>query len=109
MGLDIYAYAEEPGTEIASNVIHHWRKHYRLCKWLEALDLEKGGQPWHEPAQGIDLMTGGDLDRLEAAIINDELPDEYGRDDRLEDDLAFVAKARAAISAGKQISILASW
>jgi hypothetical protein len=77
-------------------------------KWLEALDVEKGGQPWDEPAQGIDL-TGGDLDRLEAAIINGELPDEYGRDFRREDDLAFVAKARAAILAGKQISILASW
>jgi hypothetical protein len=108
MGLDIYAYAEQPETELASNAIHYWRKHHRLLKWLEALDVEKGGQPWDEPAQGIDL-TGGDLDRLEAAIINGELPDEYGRDFRREDDLAFVAKARAAILAGKQISILASW
>ena len=107
MGLDIYAYAEQPGTDIAANEIHTWRKHHRLLKWLEALDVEKGGQPWDEPAQGIDL-TSGDLDRLEAAILNDELPDEYGRDVR-EDDLAFVAKARAAISEGKEISILASW
>ncbi len=109
MGLDMYAYALTGNETETAPWFHYWRKHHALCHWLAALCVEKGGETWDEPARSIEL-DNGDLDRLERAVFNGEIPDTYGNDAfRRDDDLEFVRKARAALSGGKRVEVVASW
>ena len=106
MGLDITAYARPAGTSEGEQ-FHNWRKHHVFLHWCEALDIERGGPPWNEPGQSIDL-TSADLDRLEAAVLRGELLDDYHGNYWQAHDLAFIAKARVALAAGMIIEIVAS-
>jgi hypothetical protein len=115
MGLDIMAYAYRNGerfTNSGKEQFHNWRNHHALLKWCQALDLGRGEPAWVEPMRGVQLDQK-DLDRLETAVRNGELPD---LDKERESpkawqtyDLTFIAKARALISAGFEIEIVASW
>ena len=108
MGLDMTAYAVPAGASKGEQ-FHYWRKHHELLKWCAALDIERGGAEWDEPAQSISL-TSADLDRLESAVVKGELPDFYYRGDYWQaHDLEFIAKARAALAAGMMVEIVASW
>ena len=108
MGLDMTAYAIPAGASEGEQ-FHYWRKHHELLKWCEALDIERGGAAWDEPAQSV-ILTSADLDRLESAVVKGKLPDLYYRGDHLQaHDLAFIAKARAVLAAGMMVEIVASW
>ena len=91
MGLDMYAYvATKPGAqeeyyeEVNANrtttqprELAYWRKHPNLHGWMEELYYAKGGDV--DTFNGVEVeLTWEDLDELEKAILNDELPDTKG-------------------------------
>lgn len=123
MGLDMYALTstkplpaavdfkpEEEGVDL----LHSWRKHPNLHGWMEQLYIEKGGTEQVFNCACVEL-TLEDLDRLEQAIREKALPQTegffFGETDgsEVDDDLAFVAKARAAIADGKQVFYDSWW
>ena len=120
MGLDMYAMTttETPLKPVDFKVkeareLHYWRKHPNLHGWMESLYYEKGGQQEFNcvPVQ----LTADDLDRLESAIKAKTLPDTsgffFGATDgnEADDDLAFVAEARAAIASGLTVYYDSWW
>jgi hypothetical protein len=116
----VYATRETPRTAVdfivpANSIkLHNWRKHPDLHGWMEALYNEKGGKD-----EGFNLtpvlLTASDLERLEAAIVDGNLPEtdgcffgESGGSER-DDDLECVAKARAALAEGLTVFYAAWW
>lgn len=121
MGLDMYAYTTRAALPMPTDFdltedaeeLHYWRKHPDLHGWMEALYRSKGGTADSFNCVGV-ALTSTDLDRLEADIRAQRLPRTigffFGNSDGTEneDDLAFIAKARAAIAAGLSV-IYSSW
>ena len=136
MGLDMYAYARPPrkrnGDEDVS--ICDWRKHNRLQGWMEDLWEGKGRPNWKPSEEENDFsgdfnsvelqLTRADLDALQDAIDNFDLPesngffwgsDSYSWADEdgkpypeneyyyKEQDLNFVAEARKMLDKGYRI------
>lgn len=122
MGLDMYAVVTTAPLPAAvdfkapdggEEVLHYWRKHPNLHGWMEALYVQKGGQyEFNFVPVELDLH---DLAMLEATILANKLPETvgffFGVSDGSErdDDLAFVAAARAAIMAGKAVYYTSWW
>lgn len=124
MGLDMYAYTA-PANSIDKDVdfekgelpelseIHYWRKHPNLHGWMAELYVKKGGTAETFNCTPVRL-SASDLDELENAIKGGELPPTSGFffgesiGDETEDDLEFIAKARAAIEAGDAV-LYDSW
>ena len=111
MGLDMYAMVtsimpDKPVDFEAGDAsqLFYWRKHPNLHGWMENLYYEKGGTETFN-CRPV-LLTPEDLDRLEADIRSTALPETtgffFGKTDGSErdDDLAFIAKARAAMAEG---------
>jgi pantothenate kinase len=111
MGLDMYAMvtSTQPAKPVDfedddAELIHQWRKHPNLHGWMENLYREKGGTETFN-CRPV-LLTLEDIDRLEADIRSAALPETtgffFGHTDGSErdDDLVFIAKARAAIAEG---------
>lgn len=124
MGLDMYAFSA-PATAIAQDVdfetkelaaseLHYWRKHPNLHGWMEQLYIAKGGAQATFNCVPVRL-TPEDLDALELAIRSGDLPPTsgffFGESDgsEIEDDLAFIAKAREAIAAGLAVFYDSWW
>jgi hypothetical protein len=121
MGLDMYAFTTaEPvaaavdfTTENATELAY-WRKHPNLHGWMEQLYRAKGGTDADFNCVNL-ALTGEDLDRLEADIAANVLPNTEGfffgtsRPDEIDLDLAFIAKARAAIAEGKTVFYTSWW
>jgi hypothetical protein len=121
MGLDMYAstVTEKPASEVdfevkACEPLHYWRKHPNLHGWMARLYEAKGGQD--EDFNCVNLhLTAHDLGALEAAIKADGLPFTtgffFGESEGSEyaDDLAFIARAREAIAAGRFVVYSAWW
>ncbi len=121
MGLDMYAYStpEQPATPVDFKVadareLHYWRKHPNLHGWMQTLYIAKGGRDPQFNCAPVTL-TAEDLDRLESAIRGDALPPTsgffFGKTDGTErdDDIAFIAKAREAITAGHTVYYDSWW
>jgi len=122
MGLDMYAYAtgEKPAKAVdfpepqKMEELHYWRKHPNLHGWMKKLYAEKGGKG-HDFNFDPVVLDSADLDRLEAAIVENRLPETsgffFGDSDGSErdDDLAFIGKARSAIASGKTVFYFAWW
>ena len=121
MGLDMYAFAtkEKPATQVDFKVeevreLHYWRKHPNLHGWMRDLYYDKGGAAESFNCVPV-VLTADDLDRLEAAIRARSLPDTkgffFGESDgsEMQDDLAFIAKAREAIAAGLTVYYDSWW
>ena len=142
MGLDMYAYvaskkgqyndfyetAEFDGTtnDFESDTvtkpyeIAYWRKHPNLHGWMEQLWVSKGrprqsvGWPIFN---GIELeLTWDDLDNLERAIRQGQLPDTEGfffgkpsDNHYYEQDLEFVNNAKAEVFLGLKVFYNSSW
>ena len=129
MGLDQYAYsATRSGQWDDYNAewdrserlvpkpreLAYWRKHPNLHGWFHQLWIEKGGTG---SFNGDELeLTWDDLDRLEQAVKNSELPDTsgffFGRDADVEyrdRDLEFVRLARADLFLGLRVFYNSSW
>ena len=122
MGLDQYAYtAAKANTEWdgdSHRELAQWRKHPNLQGWMEQLWRSRNTDPSADPAfNGIELeLTWEDLDALEEDVKNGRLPstigfffgnpsDEY----YLQQDLAFIRKARAEIFTGLKVFYNSSW
>lgn len=124
MGLDMYASRAKFQPEVPVDFdlpegvepeeLHYWRKHPNLHGWMEALYREKNGSAESFNCTNVALTTE-DLDRLEAAIRANELPQTsgffFGASDgsEIEDDLQFVTEARAAIAAGDTVFYSSWW
>lgn len=119
MGLDMFAFtipADLAGCEVDLKLtklpglaeLHYWRKHPNLHGWMEQLYRRKGGKDADFNCASLRL-TLDDLAALEADIEAGRLPETtgffFGESDgsEREDDLAFVAAARAAIAEGKAV------
>jgi hypothetical protein len=87
MGLDQFAYARPPRKRKSDNdqQIYCWRKHNRLQGWMEQL-WESKGRPNPNRVDDIDgtfncvelALERADIDNLEYAINNFELPQSNG-------------------------------
>jgi hypothetical protein len=121
MGLDMYAYAtnQKPERSVdfkdeSEDQLHYWRKHPNLHGFMECLYYQKGGQAESFNCVNVEL-TSDDLDILETAIKDNLLPPTcgffFGETDgsEHEDDLAFVAEARAAIAEGRHVYYTSWW
>jgi len=120
MGLDMYAYSKikkenEPSKELAC-----WRKHPNLHGWMEQLwhsKNEPGLESRDQNFNGIELeLTEDDINDLENYIKEGRLPptngfffgenaDEYYR----QQDLEFIAHARADLFCGLRVFYNSSW
>jgi hypothetical protein len=82
MGLDMYAYATAETLAAAVDFtapeareeLHYWRKHPNLHGWMEKLYAEKGGAGEDFNLDTLRLESA-DLDRLEAALAENRLPE----------------------------------
>ena len=136
MGLDMYAYVaaragaqaefsegahwdKEKGAMVNPNAtepreIAYWRKHPNLHGWMQRLWESKGNSG---EFNGDELeLTWEDLDQLEQAIRNKNLPDTSGfffgnnaDDEYREDDLKFVREAKAEAFLGLKVFYNSSW
>lgn len=141
MGLDMYAYVAHKANQrneyyenatwdddlkqyVSPTVakpreLAYWRKHPDLHGWMEQL-WEQRGKPGTGNTDamfnGVELeLTWEDLNNLEQAIINKQLPGTSGfffgtsHADRIDEDLAFVTNARAEIFLGLKVFYNSSW
>lgn len=122
MGLDMYAFTTKtvPACDVDfdepedAKTFHYWRKHPNLHGWMERLYRRKGGT---SNAFNCDTLrlTESDLFDLECAVRRKELPPTqgffFGESDgtELDDDLAFITKARAAIKDGLTVYYSSLW
>jgi hypothetical protein len=117
----MYAYmtTETPATPVDFKVkdahrFFYWRKHPNLHGWMEQLYRDQGGDEDSFNCVPV-VLTLDDLDRLEEAIKANELPHTsgffFGESDgtEVDDDLAFVAKAREAIGQGLNVFYDSWW
>lgn len=120
MGLDMYAFttSKTPTRSVDFKVtdaqeLHRWRKHPNLHGWMHDLYYAKGGTAEFNCAPVV--LTIEDIDRLENAIKAGNLPQTagffFGVTDgtECEDDLEFIAKARAAIADGLTVYYDSWW
>lgn len=120
MGLDQYAFAIDNNGE--KEEIAYWRKHPNLQGFMENL-WESKGRPGDRNENNImgDFncipveLDYDDLQELEAAITNGELPSTCGfffgensDEEYRHEDLEFVEKARQALDSGKTV-VYDSW
>ena len=120
MGLDMYAYRtraqiapvdfEEPDQ---AEQIAYWRKHPNLHGWMQELYDAKGGEREFNcvPVQ----LLSADLDALEQALQMNALPETFGffygetRPEEIDEDFAFIAKAREALHDGYFVYYSSWW
>jgi len=112
MGLDQYARSiDSSGKETD---IAYWRKHPNLQGWMEDLYIKKGGTREFN-CESVDIAHE-DLDNLEAAVTDSNLPntsgfffgsdsDEYYKDT----DLQFIHDARQALDKGLRVEYSSWW
>lgn len=97
-----------------STLLQRWRKHHDLHSWMER---RWRAMPWHRGANGDFnsktrvVLDARDLDALEHLVSNSQLPKVpgYSIDTPMEDDLAFIAAARAELAAGKFVYYTSWW
>ena len=124
MGLDMYAYTtprkrfKKPvdfkTANLPRELLHYWRKHPNLHGWMRQLYHVKGGTDPNFNCNPVEL-TLTDLDALEQAILNGNLPSTsgffFGESDGTEkdDDLLFIEKSRQAIAEGLAVYYTSWW
>ena len=118
MGLDMYAYTaakEQADYETEQREIAYWRKHPNLHGWFEKLAESKNLK--YNTFNGVELeLTWEDLDELERAVKNNQLPSTSGfffgdgaDDFYKEKDLEFIKNARAELFLGLKVFYNSSW
>ena len=125
MGLDMYAYAVskrdalndfEMAQGSEKEELQYWRKHHDLHGWMEKLYRNKGGDAESFNCIPVQL-TVDDLDDLQQAILDDNLPRTTGFFfgdnppdlETMREDLIFVQKCRMAIKEGKVVYYDSWW
>ena len=121
MGLDMYVRTTKRRlktpidftTKDTDTELYYWRKHPNLHGWMEQLYRAKGGTD--EFNCTTVQLTVGDIDNLDLVIRTGKLPETcgffFGMSDgnECEDDLEFIAKARAAFANGLSVYYYAWW
>jgi hypothetical protein len=117
-------YDKDIGLYVNPNVnmpreIAYWRKHPNLHGWMAELWMvrETGGEGDVDKFNGVELeLTAEDLDELELAVKNNELPPTSGfffgdgADDYYKpSDLKFIQEARAEMFLGLKVFYNSSW
>lgn len=106
-------------TDFNSNdyrLIHKWRKHPNLHGWMQRLYRVKGGEDDAFNCATL-MLTADDLDVLELTVKAGRLPEthgpffgiSYGDQAELDDDLAFIAKARELLANGDTVFYWSWW
>ena len=127
MGLDMFAWRVKSQdviddfTIVSSDTgkveeIKYWRKHHNLHGWMESLYRAKGGENDVFNCQKVRL-TLEDLDKLEADVMDNRLPDTtgffFGNNppdlDSIAEDLQFIVKARQVINEGDAVYYDSWW
>jgi hypothetical protein len=124
MGLDMYALVRNEEIEEDADFdpmdedqeVHYWRKHPNLHGWMEELYRQKNGKEKVFNCVSVKI-TLEDLDALEASIKDDDLPHTEGFffgksnriDERIEDDMDFIVKARNYINEGCSVYYTSWW
>jgi len=123
MGLDQFAYcrANKEGTWGDSREIAYWRKHPNLQGWMEQLWAKRNPDDYNTEGNnmfnGVELeLSWEDLNDLEQAVINDQLPSTrgffFGEDSDnfyKQSVLEFVRNARAELFLGLKVFYNSSW
>ena len=122
MGLDQMAYcrAKQDGTWEDSRELAYWRKHPNLQGWMEQLWAKRNPElcvEGNNTFNGVELeLSWEDLNDLEQAVINDQLPSTrgffFGEDSDnfyKQSVLEFVRNARAEIFLGLKVFYNSSW
>ena len=123
MGLDQYAFIKLTPTERGEDQredVFYWRKHNRLQGWMEQLYHRKGGKEVFNCAE-VEL-TLEDIDQLEAAILNKDLPETggffFGSDSYSDyegehgyknEDISFISKAKEILNNNKKLYYSSWW
>ena len=125
MGLDMYAFAVskrdaigdfEMAQDCEKEELYYWRKHHDLHGWMENLYRGKGGDAESFNCIPVQL-TLDDLDDLQQAIMDDNLPRTSGFFfgdnppdlESMRNDLIFVQNCRIAINEGKVVYYDSWW
>lgn len=127
MGLDMFAWRVknqdviDDFTIVSSDTgkveeIKYWRKHHDLHGWMESLYHAKGGENDVFNCQKVRL-TLEDLDKLEADVVANRLPDTtgffFGNNppdlDSIAGDLQFIVRARQVINEGDAVYYDSWW
>ena len=108
MGLDATAYTRNQDGDTIE--IQTWRKHNALDGWMQNLWIDKGNSvDWNCAELELNMS---DIEKLEAAVVNNELPETsgffYGADSRYdeykkEQTLSFISDAYDTLREGKQV------
>ena len=120
MGLDMYAYSKIKNETDPEKELAYWRKHPNLHGWMEQLwhsKNEPGLENRDQTFNGIELeLTEEDLNQLEEVIKEGALPPTAGfffgqNSDEFykEQDLNFIAHARADLFCGLRVFYNSSW
>ena len=121
MGLDQYAFTCKDINVEEREDVFYWRKHNRLQGWMEQLYHKKGGSEVFNCAN-VELSLE-DIDQLEAAILNKNLPETQGfffgddsysdyEDKRYgykDDDISFIEKAKNILNTGNKLYYSSWW
>ena len=117
--MDLDMYAVKTRTDVrdrTQELFFYWRKHPNLHGWMCKLHSARTGQVDPFDFNQVPVFLGlDDLDALELAVLNDDLPYTQGfffgesDADRAEEDLDFIAQARALINEGWNVFYDSWW
>lgn len=116
MGLDMYAgKTRKNELEGTQELFFYWRSHHNLHHWMFNLHSARTGCEDPFEFNLVDMfLSSADLDGLEKAVRNNKLPfggSFYEESDawRTEEDLEFIAQARALINDGWNVFYDSWW
>ena len=122
MGLDQYAYIKNhDGADDDRAADFVWRKHSKLQAWAETLFTAKTGQPAEKLNCAELVLEAADIAALESLVRQKALPKSMGgfffghqfqdeaADENVEQDLAFCAWAKDALTSGQTVVYSCWW
>lgn len=117
MGLDMYGGDDPQGGDVVRGAgVLQWRCHPNLHGWMFGLHSARTGcsDPFEFNMVRV-FLGAADLDALEQAVLDERLPHTVGfffgesDPDRAEEDLDFIAQARALINDGWDVFYNSWW
>ena len=114
MGLDQYVFMKPKSgnPDDLCDELFYWRKHADLQGWMQSLYYEKGGDAEEFNCVDVDL-TMDDINRLDRDYHNLETHTGffYGSSDQYHTNQTtrFIAKAKAALSQGRELFYTSWW
>lgn len=117
MGLDMYAGKTRKNVrDSTQEQFFYWRGHPNLHGWMFKLHSARTGDEFPTAFNSVPVFLSlEDLDALEQAVLNDELPYTQGfffgesEPHHAEEDMEFIAQARALINDGWNVFYDSWW